>query len=466
MNNTELSKKILELVGGKSNILSLGHCATRLRFELVDNTMTRKDEIESLEGVISVVEANGQFQVVVGGKVGKLYKNINQLIGSNNQEDDSYHASNKETNRNDKKQNIFSKFLGTIAGIFFPIVSALAGAGLVKALASLLIATKLLNADSTVFQILSIIGDSVFFFLPVILAVSAGKKFNVNPYISAAMGAFLLHPNFIKLINITKEANGTLNFLGLNIALTNYANSVIPIILGVWIMSYVDKFFKKLIPDFLHSTILPMFTLLFSSIILVVAIGPIGIYLSDGLTWLITRINGYASWLVPTLVGAFTPFMVMFGMHYGLIPIGINLLATTGYDTVAGPGMMVSNIAQGGASLAVALRARKNKKLSSLAASVGISSILGITEPAMYGISLKYKKPLYAAMIGGGAAGFFLGIFNVGRYAQVPPSILALPSYIGENPKVIIYASIACVIAFVVSFICSYFMKFEEEKGL
>lgn len=458
MNNKDLAHKILELVGGKDNVNSLGHCATRLRFELKDDSIAKENELSSLEGVISTVKSNGQFQVIVGGKVGELYNNIMPVLGTSYNDNEPV-----ENSPTEKEGNIFSRFLGTIAGIFFPVVPALAGAGLVKAVASLLLTLKVIENTSTVFQVLSIVGDSVFFFLPVVLAFSAGQKFKVNPFLAAILGASVLHPNFIAMVNTAKESGQALNFAGLPIALTNYANSVIPIILGVWIMSFIDKGVKKVIPSFLHTTIVPMFTLLLSVLVLIIAVGPLGVMMADGLTWIVTTINNFASWLVPTLVGAFTPLMVMFGMHYGLIPVGINMLATTGYDTVAGPGMMVSNIAQGGASLAVALRAKRNPKLRSLAASVGVSAILGITEPAMYGISLKYKKPLYAAMLGGGAAGFFMGIFNVGRYAQVAPSILALPSYIGENPKVIVYASIACAIAFVVAFIASYLMKTEEE---
>ena len=228
-------------------------------------------------------------------------------------------------------------------------------------------------------------------------------------------------------------------------------------------MSYIEPIIDKLMPNAVRIFMTPLLTLLIVAPITLIVIGPLGTFLGNGLGSLIEFVNTYASWLVPLLVGAFTPLLVMTGMHYGLIPIGINMLATSGFDTVAGPGMMVSNIAQGGAALAVAFRT-KQLSVKQLAVSSGLSAFMGITEPALYGINMRFKKPLIASMVGGGAAGLFIGIMGVGRYAQVAHGILALPSFFGEKGlSNFIYAAIGCAIAFVVGFIASFILGIDEE---
>ena len=355
-----------------------------------------------------------------------------------------------------------TRALDTIAGIFFPVVPALTGAGMLKAVMALAVAFGWLSPKSETYQFINYIGDTAFYFLPILLASSAAKKFKCNEYAAMAIGGVLLHPTFTTMVANAKKAGEGLHLLGAPVSLASYGSSVIPIILAVWFMSYVEPFADKIMPKTIKIFGVPLLSLMIVAPVTLIVIGPLGNILGVGLGAGISFINTYASWLVPLLVGALTPLMVMTGMHYGLIPIGINSLATTGVDTVAGPGMMVSNIAQGGASLAVAIRAR-NSDVKQLAGSVWLTAVLGITEPAMYGISLRFKKPLYAAMIGGGAAGLFIGIMGVGRYAQVAPGLLALPSFIGENGfENLIYAAIGCAIAFVVSFIASFILGIDE----
>lgn len=357
-----------------------------------------------------------------------------------------------------------NKILDTISGIFIPIVPALAGAGMLKALLALLTMLKVVAPDSQTYQFLNFMGDSVFYFMPIIIAASASKKFHVNQFVAMGIGAILMHPTFMNMIAVAKESQTGLEVFGLPVSLVSYSSSVIPIILAIWFMSYVEPITDRYMPKSIRIFMTPLITMLVVGIATLVAIGPLGNICGQLLGDAIGMLNHYVSWLVPLLVGTFTPLMVMTGMHYGLIPIGINLLATTGFDTVAGPGMMVSNIAQGGASLAVAFRC-KNTEIKSLAASAGISAVCGITEPAMYGISLRFKKPLIAAMIGGGAAGLFIGIMGVGRYAQVSPGLFALPSFLGEKGiSNLIYAIIGCAIAFIVSFIISFILGIDEPK--
>lgn len=452
MTEKELASTLLMLVGGKQNIVAVEHCMTRLRFNLKDSSQADTQKILNIQGIINVVDKGGQYQIVIGNTVKDVYKEFIKLGDFQNNE------------ISDEKKGIVNKILDTISGIFIPIVPALAGAGMLKALLALLTMLKVVAPDSQTYQFLNFMGDSVFYFMPIIIAASASKKFHVNQFVAMGIGAILMHPTFMNMIAVAKESQTGLEVFGLPVSLVSYSSSVIPIILAIWFMSYVEPITDRYMPKSIRIFMTPLITMLVVGIATLVAIGPLGNICGQLLGDAIGMLNHYVSWLVPLLVGTFTPLMVMTGMHYGLIPIGINLLATTGFDTVAGPGMMVSNIAQGGASLAVAFRC-KNTEIKSLAASAGISAVCGITEPAMYGISLRFKKPLIAAMIGGGAAGLFIGIMGVGRYAQVSPGLFALPSFLGEKGiSNLIYAIIGCAIAFIVSFIISFILGIDEPK--
>ncbi|MFS0777024.1 beta-glucoside-specific PTS transporter subunit IIABC [Neobacillus sp. 3P2-tot-E-2] len=454
MDYKNLAATILEKVGGKENVSSVGNCATRLRFNLKDDKKADTEAIKNTKGVVGVVNKGGQYQVIIGNEVSNVYK---QLVKLGNLSD----ASSSDT-KDEEKKGVVAKVLDTIAGCFFPIIPAIAGAGMLKALLALLIALKWITVESESYRFLSFIADAAFYFLPILLAVSAAKKFNVNQYMAMAIGGILVHPMFISMVGAAKEAETGLHFLGISVPLVSYATSVIPIILAVWLMSYVEPFFDKIVPSSMKQMIAPLLTLIVVAPVTLIVIGPLGNNLGLGLGAVINFLNTHVSWLVPMLVGTFTPFLVMTGMHYGIIPIGMSMLATRGIDTVAGPGMMVSNIAEGAASLAVALRT-KNKDIKQLASSAGITAVIGITEPAMYGISLRFKRPLIAAMIGGGVGGLFIGIMGVGRYAQVAPGLFSLPSYIGPDGfSNLIYASIGCGISFVTAFIVSYILGIED----
>ena len=450
-----LAENILNEVGGEKNVVSVGHCATRLRFNLKDDKIANTEAIKKLKGIVGVVNKGGQYQVVVGNDVKNVYKALLELGSFND---------NNTSDCKEEDKGIIATVLDTIAGIFFPVVPALTGAGMLKAVLSIVVAFGWISTESDTYQFINYIGDTAFYFLPILLACSAAKKFKCNQYAAMAIGAVLLHPTFTTMVETAKHSGKGLHLLGLPVSLISYGSSVIPIILAIWFMSYIELFADKIVPKTIKIFGVPLFTLMIVAPVTLIVIGPLGNILGIGLGNGIEILNNYASWIVPLLVGALTPLMVMTGMHYGLIPIGINMLATSGCDTVAGPGMMISNIAQGGSSLAVAIRA-KNKDIKQLAGSVWITAVLGITEPAMYGINLRFKKPLYSAMIGGGVAGLFIGIMGVGRYAQVSPGLLALPSFIGPNGfSNLIYAFIGCVIAFVVSFVVSFILGIEEIK--
>ena len=454
MDNEKLARDILEHIGGEENIDTVTHCATRLRMNLKNNEKADQETIKALDGVVSVVTQNDQFQIVIGNNVNKVYKSMMEQTNLNEK------TNNTESETDDNKSPV-AKALDILSGIFVPIVPVLAGSGMLKALLTILNFFELINPDGQTFQLLTMISDAGFYFLPIILAHSASVKFQTNPYISMALGGVLLHPSFQAMV----QAGGDLRLFGLPVGLVNYSSSVIPIILLIWALSYIEPIADRIVPSVLRIFGLPFIIFLVAAPLALIVIGPLGSYLGDGLAFLLGWIDGYASWLIPTIVGAFTPFLVMVGMHYALISVGINSLATSGFETIAGPGMLVSNIAQGGAVLALSLKT-KDKQLKSLSISTGISAVLGITEPALYGVELQNRRTLISAMIGGGTGGLFLGVMNVVRYVQVPPSIIGLTGFIGgEGLSNFYLAAAGSGIAFVVGFVAQLILGVDEDEN-
>ena len=456
MNYEKLAKSILEKIGGKENVSNLTHCATRLRFNLKDNSKAKTSEIKNINGVMGVVDKGGQYQVIMGNDVNHVYKEVVKIANLDTM------SSNTSEEVDDRKP--IAKVIDTITGIFTPILPAITAAGMMKAVLALLTAFKLVTTDSQSYQIVNFMADAAFYFLPILLANSAAKKFKCNQYLAMMLGGMLLHPTFVTMVNTAKEAGTSISVFGLPISLASYSSSVLPIILGVWFMSYVEPIADKVSPKAIKFFTKPLITAVVTGIVLLVVIGPLGYIISDKIGLAIKTLETYASWLVPTLIGGLTPLLVMTGTHYGLIPIGINNRMTMGYDTIIYPGMLASNVSQGGAALAVALKT-KNSEIRQLASSAGITAVCGITEPALYGVNLRFKTPLYSAMIGGAVGGLFLGLFRVCNYSGGSPGFLTLPSYIGGDTMMnFVYACIGAVISVAVSFVsCLVLYKDKEE---
>lgn len=458
MDYKKVGLQVLELVGGTKNVNKLTHCATRLRFELNDKSKVEMKKLENLPGVISVVDKGGQFQVIIGNDVQTSYRAIiNETSGLIN-------SPNKQHNKNVEKENIVSRFISIISTTFTPMIPAITGAGMIKAVLSILSLTGLLSADSQTYYLLDTIADAAFFFMPILLAYGAAIKFECNPILAITIAGALLHPNLASLMTSGKAVY----FIGIPVRLTNYAGSVLPIIITVWAMSYIEKFAEKISPSIIKFFTKPLIILLLTAPLALIVIGPFGTYLNDLVAAGAEFINGKASWLIPLLMGAFQPFLVVTGTAWAMTPIATMQLTNNGSEMINGPGMLASNIAQGAATLCVAVKS-KNKNLKQLAASAGTTALLGITEPSLYGVTLKLKKPLIAAMIGGGCAGIYAGLSGLVRYAFVSPGLAALPAFIGKNPMNIIHALITCLIAFVVTFILTWILGFEDpidEKSI
>ncbi|MFW5393798.1 beta-glucoside-specific PTS transporter subunit IIABC [Yersinia sp. 2544 StPb PI] len=450
MDYQQLGLKILALIGGKRNVSKLTHCATRLRFEFNDDTKVDAKQIEKLEGVISVVERGGQFQIVVGNNVQQTYRTILKEIGS-------VPTAEKQGNKNKTKNGIFSQIISVISTTFTPVIPAITGAGMIKALLAILKLTGVITASSTTYQLLDTIADAAFFFLPVLLAYGAAIKFECNPILAMTIAGALLHPNLAQML----VKGDAVSFIGIQVRLADYAGSVLPIIFTVWLMSYVERFAERISPSMIKFFTKPMIILLITAPLALVVIGPFGIFLNDMVGSGAAIINTKASWLIPMLMGALQPFLVITGTAWAMTPIATMQLTKQGYEMINGPGMLASNIAQGAATLCVAFKT-KNKNLKQLASSAGFTALLGITEPSLYGVTLKLKRPLVAAMIGGGCAGVYAGLSGVVRYAFVSPGLAALPAFIGENPMNIVHALITCVIAIVVTFALTWILGFED----
>ncbi len=455
-NNYEpLARQILDSIGGESNIAGVTHCATRLRFNLKDSKVPNDDEVKKIQGVMGVVRGGGQFQVIIGNDVNHVYKSLHEIA--------NIESSNEVTNG--EKKSVVNTLIDTLTGIFTPILPAITAAGMIKAILSILVVFKFTTKDAQVYQILNFMADSAFYFLPIMLANSAAKKFKCNPYLAMMLGGILLHPNFVGMVAASKETGEAIKFLFLPIYNANYASSVIPIILIVWLQSYVEPLADRISPKAIKFFSKPLITILITGFAALVVVAPIGYVISSWVGVVMNTMNERVSWLAPTILGFLSPLLVMTGTHYGLLPIAINNRLTIGYDTLMYPGMLASNTAQGASALAVSLKT-KNSELKQLASSAGITAVCGITEPALYGVNLRFRSALYGAMIGGGVGGFFMGITKVRNYSGGSPGLLTLPSFIGgDSMSSFTFACIGMAISVAVSFIVTY-MLYKDSPEL
>lgn len=454
MDYKKLGMDLIPLVGGVENISKLTHCATRLRMEFHDRDKVDAAAIQNTPGVISVVEQGGQFQVVIGNDVPVTYRAILNEMGG-----DAAAASTKSAPAaEEKKPGIINRIISVISTTFTPVIPALIGGGMIKAVLSILVLCGLSDSSST-YTILNFISDAAFYFMPVLLAYGAAIKFECNPVLAMTMACALLHPTWSGLVG----AGEAVTFFGIPVSLVDYSYSVIPIILSIWIMSYVEKFAEKYTPSFIKFFLKPLIILFISTPIALVLVGPFGSFLNTLVETGANVIYERASWLLPMLMGAFQPFLVLTGTAWAMTPIATVQISAMGYEVVNGPGMLASNIAMGAATLAVAFKTR-NSQLRQLALSSGFTGVMGITEPCLYGVNLKLKTPFIASMIGGAIGGVYAGFSGLVRYAFVSPGLAALPAFIGENPMNIVHAIITCVISFVAAFVATLILGFKEPE--
>ncbi|HEL2377107.1 TPA: PTS glucose transporter subunit IIA [Streptococcus suis] len=446
--NTALA--ILEAVGGEKNVLRATHCVTRLRLELKDENIVSDERVKSISGVLGIMKKNGQYQIILGNDVANYYKEFTALG-----------KFDSDSVQQVKKANVLEQVIEYIAGSMTPLIPAMLGGGMIKVLVIVLPMLGLLKADSQSISFLAFFGDAPYHFLPIFLAYSASQKLKVTPALAMSVAGILLHPNFVQMVS----SGDPLHFLGAPVTPASYGSSVIPILIMVWLMKYIEAVFNKVTPAITKSFLQPTLVLLVSGFIALVLVGPLGVIVGEGLSQLVEQMHGVAGWLTLAVLGAIMPFIVMTGMHWAFAPIFLAASIATP-DVLILPAMLGSNLAQGAASMAVAFKS-KNSNTKQIAFAAGFSALFaGVTEPALYGVTLKYKKPLYAAMIGGGLAGLFVGLTGVKAYLFAVPSLIALPQFIySEAASNITNAMIAAAISIIVTFILAYFLGIDEETS-
>ncbi|EGO9014966.1 beta-glucoside-specific PTS transporter subunit IIABC [Enterococcus faecalis] len=451
MDYQAIAKEILKDVGGKDNIVDVTHCYTRLRFVLKDTKQANKEALLQTEGVISVVESGGQYQVVLGNKVAHVYNALEPLL-----------AQQLTTKTSTKEKNsLGNRILNTVAAIFTPVVPAIAASGMLKGILAIavMVANNFYQVDLkplNTYIILSAASDALFYFMPVILGYSAAKVFKTNEYIAMVIGATLCYPTIVSLM--TEESAVTL--FGLHVTKANYVSTVIPIILAIFMLAYVQRFLEKVIPEVLKIIMVPTLSLLLMIPATLLLFGPIGIYLGDGVNWLYYYIMNLSPILLGGFIGGIWCVLVIFGAHRGLVPIGINDVARTGrQNLLAFAG--AANFSQAGAAFGVFVRT-KNKGLKAVAASATVTALFGITEPAIYGANLRLKKPMIYAVASGVAGGALMGWGGSYGTAFANQGLLTIPVYAEAGTKAFICYLLGCGIAFFGAFLLTIFLGFND----
>lgn len=433
----ELAKQIIEKVGGRENIASVTHCITRLRFKLREEEKADTKALKIMPGVITVVQSNGQYQVVIGNHVPQVYKEVLKITG----------IEEGSQQKEEKSKGLLAGLIDIISAIFAPILGVLCATGMIKGINALFLFLGWLSESSVVYQVLQIIGDSLFYFLPVFLGYTSAKKFHMNLFTGIAVGAALVHP-------LTAGVTGT-----------DYSSTVIPVILAVWFASKAEKAFTRVIPDVLKLFIVPLATLLVTVPVSFLVIGPVSSWLADGLGAVTTWIYDLSPLLAGLFVGGFWQVFVIFGVHWGLVPVGINNIAALGYDTVLTMSFAAS-FAQIGVVLAIFFRTR-DRNLRSASIPAFISGLFGVTEPAIYGVTLPRKAPFIISCIAAGVGGGIIGLLGVRGYVIGGLGIFGFANFIDTANSSLagVYGAIwACGAAFALGFFMEFFLFRKENQ--
>ncbi|EUJ17428.1 beta-glucoside-specific PTS transporter subunit IIABC [Listeria aquatica] len=461
-----LAKDILENVGGVENINSVFHCVTRLRFKLKDEKIANTEKIKALDGVVSVVQSGGQYQVVIGNNVPDVYSTFIEIAGINPE------------NAGEEKStgNIFNRFIDFISGVFTPVLGVLAATGMIKGFAAMFLAFGWLTEQSGTYQILYAVGDSLFNFFPIFLGYTASKKFGSNIFVGMAIGASMVYPTLAGIMAgkpLYTLFEGTViaspihvTFLGIPVILMSYASSVIPILIAIWFSSKVENLMKKIIPDVVKTFLVPFFTLLIVVPLTFLIIGPIATWAGQLLGAATIWVYNLSPIIAGLLLGGFWQVFVIFGLHWGLIPIAMNNLAQMHFDPILAMSFAAS-FAQIGAVLAVMIKS-KNEKLKSLSVPAFISGIFGVTEPAIYGVTLPLKKPFIMSCIGGAIGGAIIGGAHVKSYIMGGLGIFGIPNFFKPGGSIgfsVLMVIIAIVVAFIIGAVLTLIFGFKDPAN-
>ncbi len=458
MNNdySEFAKQVTSFVGGVDNIVNISHCTTRLRFQLKNLELVDHDKIDHLKEVIMVMNSGGQLQIVVGEHVAKVYEYFKPY----NEEKQSSSQS---------KEKVLDTIINTISGIFTPILHVLAGAGMIKGMLALSAALNWIDVDGGTYRILYSTSDAIFFFLPIFLGYTACKRFGGNPFIGMALGGALVHPNImhqVELFFLSEISNSTFTsdyFLGLEISYINYATSVIPIILASWFSSQLQKMLERILPQSIKLLFVPFICLIITVPLTFLIIGPISTSFSHVLSGTLLAIYAFSPLVTGLIMGAGWQMLVVFGIHWVLAPLIINNISTQGFD-IFSPMFMPAILGQVGAVIGIYFNS-KNKETRSLSLSAAMSGVFGITEPAVYGITLPRKRAFIIGCFAGALGGALMGLFNTKIYSMGVPSIFSLSQYIPETgiDSSVIAAVFACILTLTTSITLTILLVKEPD---
>lgn len=454
MDYRKVADFILENIGTKENISTIGHCATRLRAVVKEEGKVNLDNLKKNPDIKGAFFSNGQLQIILGQ--GAVNKVCSIISGDAKIDEASLEEIKKEQM---KKLNPFQRFARILSNIFVPIIPAIVASGVLMGVLGLGKTFNWFTADSSLYQLLDIFSNTAFVFLPVLLAFSAAKEFGGNPYLAAVLGGILIHPSLQNAWTLGEGIKESFNIFGMSFAKVGYQGTVIPILLAVWIMSYVEKGIRKIVPNIFDMIITPFLTILIMGFISITVIGPLGRYLGDnlalGLRWAYDTLGIFGG----AILGASYSSIVITGMHHSFHAIEANLISKIGQNLLL-PIWSMANIAQGGASLAVLFKT-KNKTLKTIALPASLSCLLGITEAAIFGVNLRLKRPFIAAIIGGAMGGAYIAFFKV---FMTGIGVTGIPGIAIVPPNLMLHYIIALVISFAGAFIMTFILGFEDEK--
>lgn len=441
MDFNQLAKSIITNVGGAENVSEVEHCSTRLRFNVKDASKIEKATLKELEGVAGVVDQANGVQVIIGTEVSKVFEEIKKEYTFKTSEVDEQPA--------DSNMNPFRRVMNKLADCFVPLIPALIAAGLMSAVVTLISSFHLMDPASTTYQVLQIMGSAPLYFIPFMLANSSAKRFNVNPYITMAVVAVLLYPGLSELAG----GEEYIRYLGLPVRMVSYSNAIVPVLLTVWAQTFIEKLVRKFVPQMFATFLEPLLTFFILASLSLIVLGPLSTYISDGIAVVLNHIVGKYNWLIGLVFGGLMIPLISTGLHYSLMPIIIGYFMMNGYDTFwAGPSFC-SNLALAGAVLGFAL-ATKDSKMKQTASSTGVTALLGITEPAIYGVAFVENKVLLSACIGGAIGGLVSGILGVNSYGMAPAGLPSLAVLVGPTfGNAIISIVISACVAFALSYI-------------
>ena len=453
-----IAKTIAKNLGSISNIESVTHCMTRLRVCLKDDSKVNVDEIKKINGVMGYVNQGGQHQVIIGNNVSYVYKEVLKLGNFGDQSDVAKGIKKEKLTIKKVGTNILDALVSTMS----PLIPAIIGGSMVKLVVMILSMLKVLPSDSTTYTLLNAMGDAAFYFLPIMVAVSASKKFKTNTYLAIAIAGLMVHPDFMKLMVSASEGKAvTLAFIP--IASVKYTYTVIPALCMTWILSYIERFVDKITPEVTKNFLKPAIIVLIAAPIAIGLIGPFGIWIGTAISGLVYFVHSKLGWVSVAIMGALWPLLVMTGMHRVFTPTILTTIAETGMEGMVMPSEIGANLSLGGAALAVAFKT-KNKELRQTAIAAASSAIIaGITEPALYGVALRFKKPLIASLISGGVCGAVAGIAGLASRSMAAPGLFTSVQFFDpQNPSSLFWIIGIMILAVVLSFVLTLILGFED----